>query len=287
MKRVGVLSHTLLLFMTIDILYVHLPGIGNFVYDEIPDFARISVAQSRKNHSGKIVFICQKPEAWFEDYDVEWFDLNRLPVSSFERWGKINLEVRKETVFWNLTMIRMLVLNHYTKFHSKADYVLSLEYDNLIYQNTDTLNDFCNGKIRYCPVSKIEHSPGIMLLPTGEYAHKFDELFRIFSETMRYRVTDMTVLERLSKTMLVDSLPVLPSWDSSMLFDGASYGQWYGGTNNGHPAGFTDPLHYVGQALNNKVITLKPDMPPEVILGEESYPIFNLHIHSKKLEQFV
>jgi hypothetical protein len=72
------------------------------------------------------------------------------------------------------------------------------------------------------------------------------------------------------------------------VFDPGSYGQYLGGTNNGHGAGYAGDHHFIGEAINKGLI--KPifeDHKPYVLCYGNKYPLFNLHIHSKKLEQFL
>lgn len=264
------------------ILYVNQSGSGDYVYTSLPEFAKLSVMQSRHFHKGPIVFICEQPEEWFAEYQVTWINVNDFVVSEYRKF--VNELRPNETEFWNLTMMRMLIIEDYMKIVD--DDVLFLEYDNLIYHDVEKLNPFFDGKVRYCAVSDSEYSPGIMMFPKNESDRFFNE-FRKIAFDEKQRLTDMTILRKLKDSENVSPLPILPCWDADMLFDGASYGQWYGGTNNGHAEGFTDPNHFIGQAIKSGTLTLGKEMPPQVMLGDVSYPIFNLHIHSKKLEQFI
>jgi len=69
-----------------------------------------------------------------------------------------------------------------------------------------------------------------------------------------------------------------------MLFDPGSYGQFLGGTNNGHGPGFTDSEHFIGDHINQGKIKKVEfvDGCPFV----DGIKLFNLHVHSKNLELF-
>jgi hypothetical protein len=89
---------------------------------------------------------------------------------------------------------------------------------------------------------------------------------------------------------IIDYLPVLPEGIGSdnfdklgVLFDGASYGQYLGGTNNGDSKGWTGNHHYVGTAIQNKKIKVALDKIPYVLYNNNRIPVCNLHVHSKKL----
>jgi hypothetical protein len=86
---------------------------------------------------------------------------------------------------------------------------------------------------------------------------------------------------------LFKRLDVLPG-NHDVVFDPSSYGQFFGGTNNGHPPGWYGDHHVVGKKIGEGV--LKPvmvDKKPYVEYDGKRYPIINLHIHSKKTKPFV
>ena len=96
-------------------------------------------------------------------------------------------------------------------------------------------------------------------------------------------VSEMSLLHMASREQLVFGLPILPSQNDTMVFDPGSYGQFLGGTNNGHGSGFTDPQHFIGGAIRRGELCVKFDGEPTV----NEIKIFNLHIHSKNLKGFV
>lgn len=86
---------------------------------------------------------------------------------------------------------------------------------------------------------------------------------------------------------LIKKLEVLPN-DSGIVFDPSSYGQYFGGTDNGHSPGWYGNHHVIGRQICQGI--LKPimiDKKPYVEYNGEKYPIMNLHIHSKKTKQFI
>jgi hypothetical protein len=90
-------------------------------------------------------------------------------------------------------------------------------------------------------------------------------------------------------------LPSLPFGEQSqnfdqfnMLFDPASYGQFLGGTNNGHPQGYTEPAHFIGREIISKQIDVVFDKKPFVVYEGKQIPLYNLHLHNKQIiEKFL
>jgi hypothetical protein len=76
--------------------------------------------------------------------------------------------------------------------------------------------------------------------------------------------------------------------ENKFVFDPSSYGQYFGGTHTGHPEGFTDDKHDIGIKINKGIFSpIIKDNKPYVLYNEKEFPIVNLHIHSKKTDQFL
>lgn len=79
------------------------------------------------------------------------------------------------------------------------------------------------------------------------------------------------------------------------IFDGASWGQFVDGTPNGHKPGICFPHHWVGAELAHKRYSIfwKTDDFGRICpfiksnFDDKVYKINNLHIHSKRIENFV
>lgn len=271
----------------ITVLYVHINADGDYVSPKAPEYMEISMRQTRKFHNGRIVYIGANKEPWFDDMDVEHIDQMILARDCIPEFFRICWESRpNETNFWYVTMGRMQFINAAIQ-KLGLENTLYLENDNLIYHNTEKLEPFFNNKVRYTRVSRLECSPGIMLMPSPEISNRFFENFTKNIELLRNeRLTDMTILSHMAHDPEVEQLPSLPTATNDTLFDGASYGQYLGGTNNGHPKGFTDDHHYVGGQIRCGNIRVPEQLPP-IVVDEREHPLYNLHIHSKQLKDFV
>jgi hypothetical protein len=85
---------------------------------------------------------------------------------------------------------------------------------------------------------------------------------------------------------LIKRLDVFPN-ENGIVFDPSSYGQYLGGTNNGHPPGWYGNHHVVGREIGEGILTpMIVNTKPYVEKNGEKYPLANLHIHCKNTERF-
>ena len=84
-------------------------------------------------------------------------------------------------------------------------------------------------------------------------------------------------------------LNVLPNDKSSFLFDPGSYGQYLGGTHKKKfSKGFIDKDHIVGiEILNQNVKPILFKNTYYVEKNDRMFDLVNLHVHSKKLKNFL
>lgn len=86
---------------------------------------------------------------------------------------------------------------------------------------------------------------------------------------------------------LIKTLNIFPNKDN-IVFDPSSYGQFFGGTHQGHPPGFFHHTHDIGRCIQSgDIIPLMIDGKPYVKYDGKEYPIANLHIHSKNTTSFL
>lgn len=112
-------------------------------------------------------------------------------------------------------------------------------------------------------------------------------------------VNDMTLLNIFGDNgRNVSYFPILPHGEHARglaefgsIFDGASWGQFVGGTNNGHAPGWVGGHHYVGREILHGSYTVCWEgqllkRPFAMDRKGRKTPLANLHIHSKNLERF-
>jgi hypothetical protein len=87
---------------------------------------------------------------------------------------------------------------------------------------------------------------------------------------------------------LIQKLTTIPNEDSSFVFDPSSYGQYFGGTHQGHGPGWYGNHHHIGKKIGENILNpIMIDKKPYVVYDGKQYPIVNLHIHSKNTSQFL
>ena len=86
---------------------------------------------------------------------------------------------------------------------------------------------------------------------------------------------------------LIRKLNVFPN-ETNIVFDPSSYGQFFGGTHQGHPPGFAHHTHDIGRGIQSgELVPVMIDKKPYVKYDGKEYPIVNLHIHSKVTAPFL
>lgn len=281
----------------IKTIYVHLNPFNfpfsseldksKFTFAEIPDYATHSF-DSIKKYTNNDPIIIDNTETFTEE------------ISAFFEKCKKGFPNNYKDPFWLLTLLRLYVVYLYVKKQSINTFV-HLEYDNLIYQNYSCLSKL-EPKVYFTRVGPQCSSAGFMYCNSFTHFEKFiNKLVRII-EKGEHHIRHFTQYDHLSEMIMIDLiyqhtsnimeyLPLLPTdqlaKEIGYVFDGASYGQYIGGTNNGHGPGWYGLHHYVGQALHNKIINVKYTDKPYVTMQNITLPIFNLHVHSKNLGKYV
>ena len=115
-------------------------------------------------------------------------------------------------------------------------------------------------------------------------------------------INEMVLLKFISKknTGIIDYMPLEPIGEFSRyldsfnsLFDSASWGQFVGGTPHGHLPGCSFDHHWIGSSLKNNIYNVIFDNDkygrkvPYVVFNHKKYKLNNLHIHCKKLKDFM
>jgi hypothetical protein len=109
--------------------------------------------------------------------------------------------------------------------------------------------------------------------------------------------SEMVFIRKISKEKnYIKPLPLFPEDkyynELGFVFDPAGYGQFLGGTSPDYGSldNFIDKTTYIGKKLLNeefKVTYSKEEGPTIINNNNETTKIYNLHIHSKKLYNFM
>lgn len=285
-------------------IYVHispdkLPFSSNFnlngyTFGRIPDYANYSFEQSEK-------FLGTKPTILQNDY---LYDTMMPEIVDFFNYSKHHFPSHTHDAFWFTTLVRLMVVSNYCDRYS-IDNFIHLEYDNLIYSDMKMLEELPKN-LYFTRVGKHFSSAGFTFCNDIEKFKSFLHFIRTLigkgEDLVRtvlpyHTISEMNMIDLMDQQIkgVFDYLPILPDGIGSenfdklnVLFDGASYGQYIGGTNNGQGSGWFGNHHYVGNAISNgKIKILFENGYPYVIINEEKIDIMNLHIHSKELSKYV
>jgi len=215
--------------------------------------------------------------------------------------------------FWKVTMGRLYILEILIR-RRQLKHVVHIENDVLIYHDPNNLiNEF-----------KKVGKNSVLLTPVGDdYAsaaylyvknhHPIANMNRVMLETLvkgkalsqklfgTPDPTEMMIIAHLWKRYdnLIAYFPVFTEGKGSVnlqafnsIFDGASLGQYVGGTN-ADPPGWTGQHHWAGKrlALGKHRVEFRNishgRRVPYLFGGNKEYRINNLHIHSKKVKEFM
>lgn len=266
---------------------------SNYTYTDIPEFAYLSFKQTEN--------FLKEPPVILTNKDIDDNFVN--DIEEFYQICKKGFPSFYKDPFWLTTLLRLYVVYLYSKKNNINEFI-HLEYDNLIYSDLKQLNKL-SPSLYFTKVGPYCSSAGFVYCNSLTNFENFISRLKEMLTKGEQFVQKFTQYNHLSEMILIDLiythtkniinyLPILPFGTSSdnfeklnVLFDGASYGQYLGGTNNGNEKGWYGQHHYIGQEIHNGSIKIQFDNVPYVIFDNKKIPILNLHIHSKNLNKFI
>lgn len=201
---------------------------------------------------------------------------------------------------WRYSCERFYAIEQYMKMVG-LDEALHLEYDNLIYADPDDCKfERKHGNCIALPrITDRFLSGGIMYIGSFVALQQMNKALNdLMAKGQEYLLTraggeminEMHLLGMVFEdgTAPLVELPVLPTMHTDYIFDGASWGQWVGGTHQTPGVPYAEEKHVVGRnILNGKYkVEWKDGKPFSSDRDGNRVPIFNLHIHSKELEKW-
>ena len=289
---------------------------STYSFDSVPDYFWTSVKQTRHFHKGEIVAILPRKDIEANTERIAEFNIKAVACEPLQyshsfynllNTSKSTFPTHVGDTFWLTTFFRLIVVAEWIK-QEDAKNVLHIEYDNLIYGNPDLLGlnlNTATGErgLAFTTVGPSLASAGIIYFRDWNAADLlisyFEKLIYKGEEECRKYVrgydfiTEMIMLDlMLQYDPMIFLLPTTPMDNNietvgNCLFDGASWGQYLGGSNNGHPPGKTAAFqhHWIGQKIlvDELDAVFGEDKKPWVKHHGDGYPLFNLHIHNKPM----
>lgn len=263
-----------------------------YAYDNLPDYYTdtFNYNKNKFTHSHFIT-----TDSIHDIISTE--DFKNIDTILDEKWSRY-----KRDPFWYNTFIRVIVLCIYVK-NKNLKNTIHIEADNIIAHPDVSIvgKAVKQGEFAYTVEAPNSSAPSIIFIKDKEAA---DTLIKLHIKLLKKGefelqpyvghfaswITDMAFLDIIGRYKknykLLPCLPFGPyseNFDAlQTVFDPTSYGMYFGGTNQGHPAEYTEYRHFVGKEIIENNIQLKFDKVPIVVYNNKSIPIFNLHVHNKK-----
>ena len=195
--------------------------------------------------------------------------------------------------FWHLCSARLFYLYSYIKKYNIQD-CLHIENDVLIYYNLNNNNLFKSDKL--CCTFDCDWR----VIPSIIYIPNTDSL-TIIIENYDFNKNDMENLGKFNKD-IIERLPISSECycnenfsKYNIIFDAAAIGQYLGGVDPRNISG--DTMGFINETCLIKYnkyrfywIKNKSDnnlYAPYIEINNKYIPIFNLHIHCKRLKDFI
>lgn len=231
---------------------------------------------------------------------IKLISVESLP-DTFNYYSKTSLDKSFRGGFWALASLRFFYIYEFMNKYDVKD-VIHLENDVLIYYNCNNIIDKFDKQFIYLPFDTFKRNiASIMYIPSSE-------TFKIALDNYDFSKNDMENFCNIkNKTGVIKVLPIFPQIKTenkevqfitenfekfNCIFDAAAMGQYLGGIDPRN-----DPKNTVG--FVNETCVIKYNMfkfiwvkinnikRPFLKIGDLEIRIFNLHIHSKKLNEFI
>lgn len=222
--------------------------------------------------------------------------------------------------FWRYVVERFFILFDFMNQYNLEN-LLHFEYDNLIYTNINLYKDAFVNKNKILLPSDNDNRciPGIVFIPNKNVLNKFCRFFNLHFTL--FPKNDMVAFSSFlnKKKHLCETLPVIPETyiegkdklyglnaknicknpklltngflDFNIIFDAAALGQYIGGIDKRNEQGNTEGYVNSESAyqISDFIISWKNKNKlscPYISYKDKEYPVFNLHMHSKRLSEF-
>lgn len=233
----------------------------------------------------------------FYSFDnITLVDVNKLDDYNFNKKSKLDKNYREG--FWHLCSLRLFYLYSYIQSKNITN-CLHIENDVMLYKNL-TNYEFNTDKVASVFDCYNRVIPSIIYIPTPDH-------FRIIIEKYQPSLNDMQNLSKFDQS-IIERLPIYNDLKTNketdmvtknftkynIIFDAAAIGQYLSGVDRRNMAG--DTRGFINETCvvkynSNHFFWIKDELTslysPYININNENIPIFNLHIHSKNLKDFM
>ncbi len=281
----------------------------NYIYfysGNVPDYVEYSINSILSVDKDAKIYFCSDKRVHFKN--VEY--CNIMEIESDLTKSVRSLNIYKNTAFdpkinnlWLTSLLRIFYLKDFMDLHKKENFI-HFDTDVIIYKPfSDLQGGLDNHKLNITEYNKNYPIFGYSFFPNVKvfqeicktmYAYLDSDSYINDDYYKRHPLNEMEILGKIKKKNLsyFNTLPSLPYDGSPILFDPSTYGQFFDGTHQNPKKIFQKrkPIfqHRVGQEISSKRIYPKfINNKPTLIYKDKTYEIANLHIHSKRLKNYL
>jgi hypothetical protein len=220
---------------------------------------------------------------------------------SYNFYSRTNLDKSFRNGFWSLTSLRFFYIYEFMKKYDVKD-VIHLENDVLIYYNCNEILNFFDKNYIYLPFDTFKRNiASIMFIPSCDILKNILDNYDFSKNDME----NFSIIK--NKTGLIKTLPIFPKInttneeinfvsenfkDFNLIFDAAAMGQYLGGidpkNDSSNTIGFVNETCVIKynnyKFFYNVIDKIKK---PFLLINNIPFRVFNLHIHSKNLKNFM
>jgi hypothetical protein len=268
-----------------------------FQQGPIPDYIKDCIKQIKFWSPSAIIHLISDHPFSFQDV----IDFDLISLESFPSvQAVINTQYfqHEKNPLWRTSALRFAYIQAYMELFGLKD-VIHFDNDVMIYCDLEDVAGRCRVLSMRNAITPCNRDLMICGFCYFSNLTKINEQLSIFMEMSHVRLeglagsmpNEMRLLGLIRDMGYINDLPILPSsLDAGEfgLFDSAAYGQYLGGTCNGHSPGWAEDHHYIGKEILRGNIEVFFDGKPFVrdLINNEVFSINNLHVHSKNLKAF-
>ena len=273
------------------ISYIHC-HIGQLPPDYLIDSFRTI---DKVDPESRIIFVTD------QEIDIDGVEVLQVKDIASEQTMRVmdmNLFRTESNQLWRTSIFRVFLVRD-AMVHLNLDACYHFDSDVLMFQSSNKfehlINDFDGLYITYH--NNLEVVFGFSRFGSIEKTNKICHILHdvVFNPSLQveYSSSGMANEMRLicgimdRNPDLIRKLNIFPN-ETNIVFDPSSYGQFFGGTHQGHAPGFAHHTHDIGRGIQSgELVPVMIDKKPYVKYDGKEYPIVNLHIHSKVTAPFL
>lgn len=276
---------------------------------KIPTHVNFCLRQTRNFYDGDILFVTDNPDKnLFEKFNVEHYPV-KYDNDKFKISQTVNFNSYPNRNFWLYSLSRFFFIEDLVSSMNIDNFII-YENDIMIYSDLKSISEKISNEY-----DNIAFTIGDDKRATTGFSYfsSYEDLIRLNNDIIEiinspddmkdirdnYSTccpSEMVFIRKISKEKnYIEPLPLFETDNKfselGFVFDPASYGQYLGGTPkvNGSKKSYIDKDTYIGQELlkKNYEVIFENNKPYIVDSKKLKHRIFNLHIHSKKLDKFI